>query len=311
MTTLFSRFVLGRCAIALTLGLIACSAAKEAAKPPVVLFTAAPDRVAAGKTAVLTWKVVGADTVMIEPGIGKVDNAGTKTITVDETITYTLTASNKDTTIALTTKVTAGPKDKVMPTVKLNVSPKKITRGENATLSWDSDNATSVSIKPDVGKVEKMTGKTSVKPENSTTYVVTAENLDGKVTDEVRIEVEQSNIVRIYFETKKTDIKLNEKGVKDNPNGARNMDVLDSMATILKKNPKMRLTIVGHADERGKKKDNEKLSKQRVEKVKAYLVKKKKIDKKRISASWASEESPASRRSNALNRSVDLVEVKD
>lgn len=62
--------------------------------PAIVAFSASPATIKAGESATLLWNVTGATSVSIDQGVGKVDAAGTRTISPTKTTTYTLTATN-------------------------------------------------------------------------------------------------------------------------------------------------------------------------------------------------------------------------
>ena len=64
------------------------------ALPEVLAFAAAPDVVAPGSGATLTWNTAGATDVSIAPGIGAVGATGSMSVMPTETTTYTLTATN-------------------------------------------------------------------------------------------------------------------------------------------------------------------------------------------------------------------------
>ena len=54
------------------------------------------------------------------------------------------------------------------PTVNLTAVPSTIEAGQSVTLSWTSENATSLDLQPGVGAVQS-SGSTSVSPTESTT----------------------------------------------------------------------------------------------------------------------------------------------
>ncbi len=76
--------------------------------PVVVAFQANPGNVDAGDSATLLWNVTGADSVTIDHGIGDVAVAGTKIVSVDETTTYTLTATNSADSVTQSVTVNVG-----------------------------------------------------------------------------------------------------------------------------------------------------------------------------------------------------------
>ncbi len=69
-----------------------------------------------------------------------------------------------------------------------------ITEGESATLSWEVNNATSLSINQGIGNVA-LTGSTSVSPIITTTYTLTATNSAGPITAMVTITVNPVPII--------------------------------------------------------------------------------------------------------------------
>lgn len=75
--------------------------------PPVITtFTASKTSVNTGQESTLQWNVIGATSVSINQGIGKVSSSGTKVATPTATTVYTLTATNNAGSTTATTKVT-------------------------------------------------------------------------------------------------------------------------------------------------------------------------------------------------------------
>jgi outer membrane protein OmpA-like peptidoglycan-associated protein len=85
---------------------------------------------------------------------------------------------------------------------------------------------------------------------------------------------------------------------------------LDLVVSFLKENPKVRIELMGHTDGRGVHADNVKLSLQRVNKVKDYLVSKG-IDSRRISGKGFGGSKPIAsndtEESRKMNRRVEFV----
>ena len=79
--------------------------------PDIPLFTASPLTIRAGQNATLSFRVVGADSVVIDQNIGSVRLAGNVTVTPKQTTTYTLTAmsGNSVSTSAVTVNVITQP----------------------------------------------------------------------------------------------------------------------------------------------------------------------------------------------------------
>lgn len=69
-----------------------------------------------------------------------------------------------------------------------SASPSRITRGESATLRWDTDGSSETTIEPGIGGVSE-DGDRSVSPQGTTTYKLSVKNSAGTVSQEVRVEV--------------------------------------------------------------------------------------------------------------------------
>ena len=83
--------------------------------PPEGTISADPEHIKAGESCTLTWTVIQADIVAIEPGIGSVESNGSLEVAPDETTTYTLTATGPGgtTTAQITVDVTAPIKTRI------------------------------------------------------------------------------------------------------------------------------------------------------------------------------------------------------
>jgi hypothetical protein len=75
-----------------------------------------------------------------------------------------------------------------IPTVSLAAAPTTINKGQPTTLTWETANANSVRIEPDVGEITTA-GSIEVKPALTTTYTLTATNGTGSATTRVTINV--------------------------------------------------------------------------------------------------------------------------
>jgi RHS repeat-associated protein len=69
--------------------------------------------------------------------------------------------------------------------------PFKINRGASSTLSWQTENADSCEIMPNIGTVDP-SGSTLVLPDESTTYTLTATGTGDPATDSVTVTIENS-----------------------------------------------------------------------------------------------------------------------
>ena len=75
------------------------------------------------------------------------------------------------------------------PTASISVSPDTIEKGQSATLTWQTSNATDVSI-DGIGAVQA-TGSQSVSPADSTTYHLLAKGAGGTQEATTRLTVTQ------------------------------------------------------------------------------------------------------------------------
>jgi len=162
------------------------------------------------------------------------------------------------------------------PTVTLQASPGSVNKGESATLSWNSTDATQLSIAPDVGDVTAQ-GSTKVTPSDSTTYTITATGPGGSTSATATVTVsapppppppqgpsEDELFLRevrdAYFDYDKADIRPDARAA------------LSQTADFLKRHPSIKATIEGHCDERGSTEYNLGLGDRRASAAKQYLV---------------------------------------
>jgi uncharacterized cupredoxin-like copper-binding protein len=165
----------------------------------IVQFAANPASITAGQSSTLTWQVQNATSVTITPGPGSVNaSSGSTPVSPTTTTTYTLTATGSSGTVSQTVTVTVGAAAVLMPQiVRFAASPISITPGASSTLSWSTNNATTVTITPNVGSVTP-NGSTTVTPSATTTYTLTATNSSGQsVTAPVTVTVAAASVPQI------------------------------------------------------------------------------------------------------------------
>jgi len=164
----------------------------------IVQFTASPATITSGQSSTLTWVVQNATSVSIS-GLGSVNaNSGSVGVSPTTTTTYTLTATGASGSVTQTVTVTvsgtptptAGPQ-----IVRFEGNPLTIAPGASSTLSWTTNNATSVSISG-VGTVTP-NGSTTVSPTVTTTYTLTASNGSTSVSAPVTITVSGAGVPQI------------------------------------------------------------------------------------------------------------------
>ena len=83
------------------------------APAPTVTLAASPNVIEQGQSTELTWQTQNADNITIE-GLGTVPASGSRTVTPNDSITYTLTAKGQGGSGQATARVTVNPKPKVV-----------------------------------------------------------------------------------------------------------------------------------------------------------------------------------------------------
>jgi len=179
------------------------------------------------------------------------------------------------------------------PTVALTVSPAKVTKGQNATLAWRSENASGCDIQPAIGPVPPQ-GSRVISPAEDTSYrlscsgaggtadsaagvtVVTPAPAPAVVTPRAAAAAERfcskPAVLNIQFDTNKSNIKPQYEAD------------LKNVGEFLKDFPKAKGEISGHTDNVASKAYNDKLSQARADSVKKYIVEKFGISADRVTA---------------------------
>src|ERR1700722_3326604 len=163
------------------------------------------------------------------------------------------------------------------PTASLSVNPSSIQTGQSASLTWQTTNATDVSI-DGIGAVQA-NGSQPVTPTDSTTYHLTAKGAGGSQEATARITVAQpppppapaaatppdedlfsQNIKDVYFDYDQAEIR-----------GDQQSSVLGDVQ-FLNQHAAINFTVEGHCDERGSTEYNLALGDKRATAVKNALV---------------------------------------
>jgi peptidoglycan-associated lipoprotein len=163
------------------------------------------------------------------------------------------------------------------PTASISVSPDTVQPGQSATLSWQTSNATDVSI-DGIGAVQP-SGSQQVTPTDSTTYHLIAKGSGGSQDATTRLTVTPppaaapppapspseedlfgQSVKDIYFEYDKSDIRSDQQAA------------IQADAQFLNQHSNINFTIEGHCDSRGSTEYNLALGDQRASSVKNALV---------------------------------------
>ena len=162
------------------------------------------------------------------------------------------------------------------PTASISVDPNTIQAGGSASLTWQTSNATDVSI-DGIGAVQP-NGSQSVSPTDSTTYHLVAKGSGGTQEATARLTVTPAaapppattsvsdedlfsqNVKDIYFDYDKADIRADQRSS------------IQADMTFLTQHSNISITIEGHCDERGSTEYNLALGDQRASAVKNELT---------------------------------------
>lgn len=145
----------------------------------ILRFHATPTNILPGEASTLIWAVENAQTVTIT-GLGRVNPDGSSTVTPTQTTTYRLTAQGAGGEVTATATVSVAP-GQAPRIIRFAATPVEILPTEQASLVWQVENATDVTITPGLGKVEPQ-GTSTVSPTTNTTYTITAKNQYGEVS---------------------------------------------------------------------------------------------------------------------------------
>jgi peptidoglycan-associated lipoprotein len=163
------------------------------------------------------------------------------------------------------------------PTASISVTPNTIQAGQSASLTWQTGNATDVSI-DGIGAVQP-NGSQNVSPTDSTTYHLVAKGSGGTQEATARLTVTQAppppppptpsvtdedlfsqSVKDVYFDYDKADIRGDQQAS------------VQADAQFLNQHTNVNFTIEGHCDERGSTEYNLALGDQRASAVKNALT---------------------------------------
>jgi len=169
----------------------------QIAAPAITSFSASPAAITAGTSTTLTWATSGATSISVSPGnFASVAASGSTALSPTATTTYTLTATNSTGTVTATATVTVTAP--TLPSIgSFTASPTAIKLGGTSTLSWTTSGATSWAISPGNITPTIASGSTTVSPEATATYVLTATNAAGSVTASATVTVSSAALPTI------------------------------------------------------------------------------------------------------------------
>ena len=159
------------------------------------------------------------------------------------------------------------------PTATLAANPAVIQQGQTTTLTWQTDNASEITIEG-LGTVAA-SGSKPVTPNASTTYMLTAKGPGGTQDASARVTVNE----KLAQASSPSDEDLFAKNVKDvwfdydkaniRPDQAPSAQ---GDAAFLLKHPSIQVVVEGHCDDRGSEEYNLALGTSRAESLKRSLL---------------------------------------
>ncbi len=164
------------------------------------------------------------------------------------------------------------------PTASISANPAAINAGQSTQLTWQTDNATDVSI-DGLGSVNAI-GTQTVTPTDSTTYRLVAKGPGGTQEATTRVTVNRPQAVQQSAPTVSlTDQQLFDQNVKDVFFDYDSYDVrpaeaqqVQADAQFINQHPNWKIMIEGHCDERGSTEYNMALGDSRAQSAKQGLI---------------------------------------
>ena len=171
--------------------------------PKIHYFSAYPEVIGEQDETLLSWKVVNANSISIDNGVGGVGALSTRKVTPGTTTTYTITASNAYGTSEAVVTVTVKEQPEIL---WFDSSKSSIGKDGSVELSWGATTATKVTLssKKMVGpsartNVNIETGMLELTPKKSTTYTLTATNEVGEVTSNLDVDVSNAPEIAKFY----------------------------------------------------------------------------------------------------------------
>lgn len=157
-------------------------------RPTIVEFRADPIQIVEGDSSTLRWNVQGADTVEIAPGLGRVDAAGSRSVTPATTTTYTLTATNEFGSTTSQATVEVIPRVRI---ISFTADPSTIRRpGQPVNYTWRTENALYVIIDGGIGQRPSNGSLNNAGPVQTQVYTLTAIGRGSTATATVTVTLD-------------------------------------------------------------------------------------------------------------------------
>ena len=146
---------------------------------PVCTMNADDTDIIRGESTNIRWTSTNASSASINQNIGSVNLNGSRSVSPQQTTTYTgtFTGNGKTVNCPVTIRVTE-PTSDPDPWCEVYANPTRITRGESAVISWNSDEVNTVTFDNNIGSVNKQ-GNRTVSPTQTTKYTGTFVGKNG------------------------------------------------------------------------------------------------------------------------------------
>jgi outer membrane protein OmpA-like peptidoglycan-associated protein len=187
---------------------------------------------------------------------------------------YIVTADKSADTVLAKTKACQ------LPVVTFAANPEAIAAGQCSNLTWSTKNVQKAELDQDLGAVA-VNGSKQVCPAETTQYMLTATGTGGTAYEATTVTVNApapppkvvAPVVAPAPAAKAAEITIRVNFDSDKYT-IRPVDLaeLQKGVDFAKKNPNAKFHVVGYTDSRGSAKHNQKLSENRAESVKKYLV---------------------------------------
>ena len=189
----------------------ACGTGGGSLKPVITEFIGQPAAVAPGGEVVLRWHVdnlKGGELkleLLVEgspTSLRDVSGQTSTTVVVEQTTTYRLVAidlsgsDSQEVTITVEPEVPEEPEPEAPTIQKFEAKPAIARPGEPVTLSWEVSAAETITIEP-LGLTVDATGSLEVRPEETSSYTLTATSEYGTASESVTVEIDDSE--RLLF----------------------------------------------------------------------------------------------------------------
>jgi cysteine-rich repeat protein len=212
-------------------------------KPAKILtFTADRTTVMSGERVTLSWTTQDATSITVRSASETLVNAATEAngsimsgeLTAKTTFTITAIGTGGNASTSVTVDIAAASEVQI---AAFSATPLTVKPGDPVTLTWDTTNATSITLAAMGGMTiinadtTRLDGNETVNPMTTTTYVLTAAGASGSKTQNVTVTVEGTPVVASFTGTPQA-IELGEMATLAwNVTGAATITIVDGAGT--------------------------------------------------------------------------------